>query len=272
MNMKKTVIVAILVVIVGILAVIVYFAGVRNNADTGGSGSASSTGAGSGAVAYADALSACGSYPNGATVNVKETDRITIKLPENSYPNQSGYLPFTNVSGTAKASWISNAGPLGASYGATSDCRAWYYEFDGRGEVDLKATSSVVGVPEYDVRFVVGPTDSSSSAAGTGSRVIVQGSVLLGPTCPVEQNPPQPGCAPKPYETTIKILPAGSLTPLATVSSNASGTFSVSLAPGTYTLQAQGGNGVPPTCRPLAVTVKAGAAQTVTIQCDTGIR
>ncbi len=346
--MKKIIIVAGVVVLAGIIGAIAYFTTVKNG--------------NSGAV-YADALAACGSYPNGSVQDVIETDRIAIKLPKGLYPNQSGYLPFTTASGTAKASWVSNAGPVGAAYGATSDCWAWYYEFDGRGEVDLKATSSVAGVPEYDVRFMVAPvygnstieyrndeygfiftlpsdwqgfTIATSTWHGTGDEACpangcppvtgptilirnpqwtranswqdipieifthsewsavtsgtlitsaapippselgsnagyvfalpprydyafpngwqeveaiiasgplttfapgtvpttssisgipppagagtVQGSVLLGPICHVEQNPPQPQCAPRPYQTVIKVLLAGSSASIETIS------------------------------------------------------
>jgi hypothetical protein len=61
------------------------------------------------------------------------------------------------VSGTATTGWISNAGPMGQSYGATADCWSYYYEFDGNGEVDLIATSSIKGIRNYLVHFIVGP-------------------------------------------------------------------------------------------------------------------
>ncbi|HSD12348.1 MAG TPA: Gmad2 immunoglobulin-like domain-containing protein, partial [Patescibacteria group bacterium] len=47
---------------------------------------------------------------------------------------------------------------------------------------------------------------------GTGVDVTgstgVRGTVTIGPTCPVERIPPEPGCAPKPYATTLRIATA----------------------------------------------------------------
>src|ERR1035437_9718286 len=48
------------------------------------------------------------------------------------------------------------------------------------------------------------PTVSSTYQSG------ISGTVLLGPTCPVERIPPDPQCAPKPYSTSINILKSGS--------------------------------------------------------------
>lgn len=38
----------------------------------------------------------------------------------------------------------------------------------------------------------------------------VSGKILLGPTCPVMKNPPDPACADKPYETSIQIFDTNS--------------------------------------------------------------
>ena len=107
----------------------------------------------------------------------------------------------------------------------------------------------------------------AQSAKGT-----ITGTVLLGPTCPVERMPPDPGCADKPYQTTIRIQPLNSSAPHTTASSDASGAFSVSLAPGTYILSAGSATSMPPRCQPMQVTVTAGRTKTVTMECDTGIR
>jgi len=49
------------------------------------------------------------------------------------------------------------------------------------------------------------------------------------------------------------------------------GSFSLSLPPGTYTVVAVTGTGLPRGVQQ-SVTVNAGAAQTITLQVDTGIR
>lgn len=111
---------------------------------------------------------------------------------------------------------------------------------------------------------------SPKPAAAKG---VVSGSVLLSPICPVEHNPPDPRCAPKGYQTSIRIYPssaAGAL--LMTISSDAAGAFKVSLGPGTYTFKPLGGMSMPPTCPSVQVTVSAGKSQTLNLSCDTGIR
>jgi hypothetical protein len=99
----------------------------------------------------------------------------------------------------------------------------------------------------------------------------VRGTVLLGPTCPVERIPPDPACAEKPYATTITVSRTGSSSTFATGKSDAAGAFSFSLPPGSYTLVASGGTMLP-RCNPTDVTVGPNVYATTTISCDTGIR
>ncbi|NNM83977.1 hypothetical protein HKL94_02060 [Candidatus Parcubacteria bacterium] len=113
-------------------------------------------------TSYDAQLATCHAYPNNSTQRVTESSRLTIYLPKALYPNQSGLLSFTTASGTAKAGWVSNAGLPGRSYGATSDCFATYYEFNGSGVVNLMATSSVPSVPEYVVHFSVEPSGTNA--------------------------------------------------------------------------------------------------------------
>lgn len=113
----------------------------------------------------------------------------------------------------------------------------------------------------------------SAPPAGDG---ILEGRVFLGPTCPMEHIPPLPGCAPRPYATTILVFAAdNNAAPVATFATDASGTFSAALPAGAYVIQAKGGssaNGYLPRCGSTEVTVAAGAAATTTLNCDTGIR
>lgn len=102
----------------------------------------------------------------------------------------------------------------------------------------------------------------------------VRGRVVLGPTCPVERVPPDPGCAPRPYQTAVAIsfeAPSGEIKQIKTVQTNSSGSFSVAFLPGTYFFQPQGGS-VYPRCENSEVVIDAGQVIDVTINCDTGIR
>ena len=111
------------------------------------------------------------------------------------------------------------------------------------------------------------------SGVPPSAKGIVHGQVLLGPTCPVERNPPDPNCAPRPYQTSIRVQPVSPSSPYMTITTDASGTFTVSIDPGTYTLQPQSqNNSVYPRCTATEVTVVAGQTQNVNLDCDTGIR
>jgi hypothetical protein len=110
---------------------------------------------------------------------------------------------------------------------------------------------------------------SSSSTTGYGK---VHGQVLLGPTCPVERIPPDPGCAPKPYKTKIQIFAAKvSAHPFKTVVTDASGKFYFSIKPGSYVLHARG-ESFYPRCADLRIKVLTGKTLNLKMTCDTGIR
>ncbi len=121
------------------------------------------------------------------------------------------------------------------------------------------------------ISFESGVTATSTQTATIGSGT-VNGKVILGPTCPVESIPPNPQCAPKPYQTSV-LISKNIETPTAfkTISTNPSGTFSVSLAPGEYDFYIQGASPYP-RCTEQLVTVSAGKTSDITINCDTGIR
>jgi hypothetical protein len=117
--------------------------------------------------------------------------------------------------------------------------------------------------------FFFGKNAKAPTATSEG---IVNGQVLLGPTCPVERIPPDPRCAPRPYATAIGIS-TNIETPsdFMTINSNASGTFSVSLPAGEYLFRPHGGS-VYPRCDESLVTIAAGVTTSTVISCDTGIR
>lgn len=100
---------------------------------------------------------------------------------------------------------------------------------------------------------------------------IVYVQVLLSPICPVERNPPDPGCAPKPYETEITILDAQTNSPYKNQETDASGKLAFSIEPGAYVLRAKG-TAPFPYCTDLNIEVLANKTQSVVINCDTGIR
>ncbi|MAF79909.1 hypothetical protein CL629_02390 [bacterium] len=101
----------------------------------------------------------------------------------------------------------------------------------------------------------------------------VSGRVLLGPTCPVMKDPPDPSCADKPFVTTIQVIEVGSpkSSPFSVVESDKDGEYKVILPPGEYSLQAVGD--IPfPRCEWGTVTIESSTMLELDLLCDTGIR
>ena len=218
-------------------------------------------------------LAACASLANGSTTSVRQTTRLSINLPREIYPTK--ILQITSLGATA--GFISNGGPYGYGFGARGkpNCWSYYFEFNltaangsGIGEVNISSKSAVRGIPNYLIHIRVfghSPTPPPTPAG------IVRGQVLLGPICPVERIPPDPACAPKPYQTRIEIYHGASKIPYKSIATDSSGRFTLSLISGSYVLRATGG-AVYPRCTDLSIRVIAGRTVKVIVNCDTGIR
>ena len=103
-----------------------------------------------------------------------------------------------------------------------------------------------------------------ATSGGSG----VRGTVLAGPTCPVERagNP----CPDKPIVADVRIV-RGDGSTAATTRTGADGRFSVAVAPSRYMVQATSSLAFSG-CKPVDVTVPQGAYATADVSCDTGIR
>jgi len=103
---------------------------------------------------------------------------------------------------------------------------------------------------------------------GPDARQGVDGTVLIGPQCPVVSV--DDPCPDLPYEATIdvRVRDGGGV---GSVRSDAEGRFRVGLKPGSYTLVPESGNPFP-TASPMDVDVLEGVYTTVTVSFDTGIR
>jgi hypothetical protein len=107
-------------------------------------------------------------------------------------------------------------------------------------------------------------TSVTAGTAGTGA----YGQVTAGPTCPVERA--DHPCPPRPVVAEVDARDASGRT-VATTRTDQAGSYSLSLAPGTYTLVAVTGQTYP-RCPPTPVTVGSGGPTRADISCDTGIR
>lgn len=101
----------------------------------------------------------------------------------------------------------------------------------------------------------------------------VRGTVTAGPTCPVERDPPDPACAPRPVGGAVLVFAGADGTEVARVTSAADGSFTVELAPGAYRVTAEPVDGLMGTPAPMDVEVEAGQPMTeLQVSYDTGIR
>ena len=94
----------------------------------------------------------------------------------------------------------------------------------------------------------------------------IHGTILAGPACPGPARLDSP-CPDRPVAMTIEVVNGSDVA--ATITSDAAGTFSVSVAPGSYTLRSK--NGLP-ILRSQAVVVISGQYTNVELHADTGIR
>jgi hypothetical protein len=97
----------------------------------------------------------------------------------------------------------------------------------------------------------------------------VEGTVTIGPQCPVERAD-QP-CPDKPFAAKLLIVRASDGKVVARTNSGADGRFRVAVAPGSYRIE-DGDSQVMPFLKPVDVVVQPGAFATVSVSFDSGIR
>lgn len=112
------------------------------------------------------------------------------------------------------------------------------------------------------------PTPTTTTPKTTSG---ITGIVLLGPTCPVMREPPEPECADKLYKTALVVTTPDGSRIIKKFSSDMDGKFKVNLPPGEYLVQSS-----PTTTYPLCssdgnVIVKAGMFTDTAVSCYTGI-
>ena len=116
-------------------------------------------------------------------------------------------------------------------------------------------------------------TDALTREDGGGSSGTIRGSVLQGPICPVEQDPPDPNCADRPYATHLVLTSADQATVIKEFASDSLGRFAVTAAAGDYAIRSAAAANVLPYCASdETISVSTGATVDVTVRCDTGIR
>ncbi len=161
------------------------------------------------------------------------------------------------------------------------DCQAgcinrhtWTYDVDPSGAVTLVNEG---GDPLVD--GAEGDTDGEPAvppvAIPADGGPWIAGRALAGPVCPVEQAPPDPGCADRPVAGAVVVIRDGSGAEVARVTTAGDGTFLVGVPRGgTYGVEGQPAEGLMGT--PAAVLVDVADAPSAwalaSLGYDTGIR
>jgi hypothetical protein len=268
------------VAIVVLLGVLAFVPGVRGPAGPGGSASTSTTGT--------DVTEAAISQDKHVEVGAPLADEL-VSSPARVAGNVTGGGWFFEASFPVKVV-DADGTVLGQGQAQATPPEAW----TSTGTVPFaatiaftnphSATGTVVlskdnpsGLPQNDmsfkipVRFNVPTSIASTSTPIFKNDSGVRGIITIGPTCPVEQMPPDPQCAPKPYPTVITVYPKNGSVAAAMVAPDAFGSYTVILPPGDYILSPKGGNPYP-RCAPADVVVTAGSFSTINLSCDSGIR
>jgi len=99
----------------------------------------------------------------------------------------------------------------------------------------------------------------------------IKGTVTIGPSCPVAQNPPQPGCEDKPYSTSFKLINSSGKV-ISQFSSDQNGKFSVVVPQGKYEIKWGLSAKMPTMTSSGVITVLSHAFTQIKLQFDSGIR
>lgn len=101
---------------------------------------------------------------------------------------------------------------------------------------------------------------------------VITGSVWLGPTCPVEREPPDPQCADKPYAASLVLTTLDGAQIIKEFNSDAEGKFYIEMPPGQYAIRSAAAANILPYCQTQPFEVPANDFVQVVVSCDTGIR
>lgn len=127
----------------------------------------------------------------------------------------------------------------------------------------------------FDLDSVIDQLAQTVQIEATPPKILnsgIKGMVLLGPTCPVMRDPPDPQCADKPYKTNLVLTTADQARVITTFSSDSNGKFEVKIEPGEYAIRSAAAANILPYCSHDKFKVEANKFTSMTIQCDTGIR
>ena len=125
------------------------------------------------------------------------------------------------------------------------------------------------------VALLAAACSPAPTAESGGPPQAIVGSVTAGPICPVERNPPQSGCAPRPVAGALIVLDDSTGREVARTTSGPDGRYRITVATaGAFSVRGLPVAGLMGAPRPVTITLAAGigGVQTVNLEYDTGIR
>ena len=125
------------------------------------------------------------------------------------------------------------------------------------------------------VALLAAACSPAPTAESGGPPQAIVGSVTAGPICPVERNPPQSGCAPRPVAGALIVLDDSTGREVARTTSGPDGRYRITVATaGAFSVRGLPVAGLMGAPRPVTITLAAGigGVQTVDLEYDTGIR
>lgn len=145
-------------------------------------------------------------------------------------------------------------------------------------EAKMCPDGSYVGRTGPQCQFSACPTNTVATTTPTSTTTPkttsgITGTVILGPSCPVMRNPPDPQCADKPYKAALVVTTPDGSRVITEFSSDTTGKFKVNIPPGEYIIRSASTTNIYPRCSSNGnVIVKAGIFTGTAVSCDTGIR
>ena len=215
--------------------------------------------------------------------------------PSRTTPPPSTPIQVDHVGSAAQAAAIVLAsdprfGDVGPLRSDVIGASAWYEAFPGRdggftvavtlGSGDCQAgcinrhtwTYSVGDHGTIGLISDEGDNVETGTIPPSGDPALITIHLVAGPVCPVERNPPDPNCAPRPVAYAQVVLHAIDGAEVGRGTSDANGLISFSVPGGAYYAEAQPFEGLLGLPEPQAVSVPGGSSGALLMEYDTGIR
>jgi hypothetical protein len=136
----------------------------------------------------------------------------------------------------------------------------------------MKRRFSIVLVSALALTACGGGVESDAIPTVPAPGATLEISAVAGPVCPVETDPPTPGCAPRPVADAVMVVTDSTGAEMARAATSADGTVVIEVPAGELTITPQPVEGLLGTASPITVSLAADQTLSVGVDYDTGIR